>query len=93
MNIHKVTAGIATLFFAFVVPVLNHGFWVVASTIQNAGRMIGDNNVVLEHIWPKADLLNFIYQMPWIMWLYFLPMIGLGLYLVLSGLKDKRTER
>ena len=88
MNVPKVTAGIVSVFFAFLVPVLNHGFWAVASTIQNAGRMIGDNRVT-EIIWPKADLVNFLYQMPWIMWLYFLPMLAIGVRLVVSGWKEE----
>ena len=89
MNVPKVTAGIVSVFFAFLVPVLNHGFWAVASTVQNAGRMIGDNNVVREHILPEADLVDFAHQMPWIMWLYFVPMLTLGMYLVASGCKGK----
>ena len=87
MNVPKVAAGIVSLFFAFLVPVLNHGFWAIAGTIQNAGRMVGDGNLIKEHIVPQEDLLNFMYHMPWIMWLYFLPMTGLGLYLIRAGLK------
>ena len=84
MDLQKVTVGIVSVFLAFLVPVLNHGFWAVAATIQNAGRMVGDNRT-LEIIWPKADLLNFAYQMPWVMWLYFLFMVGMGLCLIASG--------
>lgn len=37
----------------------------------------------------EADLVDFAHQMPWIMWLYFVPMVGLGVYLVASGCKEK----
>ena len=93
MNMQKVTVGIVSIFFAFFVPVLNHGFWAVAGTIQNAGRMMGDNDAMLEHIWAKEDLLNFINQMPWVMWLYFLFMLGMGLYLIVNGWKDKPEDK
>ena len=90
MNLSKVKTGIGTIFLAFLVPVLNHGFWAISSTIQNSGRMIGDesNSII---IWAKQDLLNFIYQMPWIMWIYFVPMLIMGLYLITKGLKEKEN--
>ena len=90
MNISKVSAGIITIFLGFFIPVLNHGMGMISATIQNAGRMIGDN-VSSEHIWPKVDIFNFLKQMPGIMWLYFLFMISLGLYLIATGMK-KTTE-
>jgi hypothetical protein len=93
MNVQKVKAGTVAVFFAFLVPVLNHGFWAVASTVQNAGRMVGDNNVVLEHIVPKADLIDFIRHMPWALWVYFVAMLGIGVCLIVSGWKREMEGR
>ncbi len=86
MNISKVTTGILSVFLGFFIPVFNHGLAMIAGTIQNAGRMIGDTANV-DYMWPKADIFNFLNKMPWIMWLYFLSMVGLGIYLIASGLK------
>ena len=90
MNLSKVNSGIITIFLGFLIPVINHGFWAISATIQNSGRMIGDDGFI-EHIWAKNDLLNFIYQMPWIMWIYFIPMIIIGLYLIIKGCKEKEN--
>jgi hypothetical protein len=87
LNISRLTSGILSVFLGFFLPVLNHGMGMIAGTIQNAGRMIGDNNSFKEHVWPKADIFNFLKHMPWIMWLYFIFMVGLGLYLIKSGFK------
>ena len=92
MNISKVTVGIFSIFLGFFLPVLNNGLWAIATTIQNAGRMMGDN-AVMEYIWPKNDIINFIYQMPWIMWIYFIVMLGIGVYLIVTGWKEKPTQK
>ena len=89
MNVSKVTGGTFTIFLGFLIPVLNNSLWAIATNIQNAGRMMGDNNVVREYILPKNDVINFIYQMPWIMWIYFITMIGIGIYLLITGWKEK----
>lgn len=86
MSISKVTAGISSVFLGFFLPVLNHGMGMISTTIQNAGRMIGDTANV-DYMWPKADIFNFLKHMPWIMWIYFIFMVCLGLYLIKSGFK------
>ena len=86
MNISKVRTGILSVFLGFFLPVLNHGMGMISATIQNAGRMTGDTANV-DYMWPKADIFNFLKQMPWIMWLYFIFMVCLGLYLIKSGFK------
>ena len=86
MNISKVTTGILSVFLGFFIPVLNHGLAIIAGTIQNTGRMISDTTN-LKYLWSSTDIFNFLKQMPWIMWLYFIFMVCLGLYLIKSGLK------
>jgi len=86
MNISKVAVGILSVFLGFFLPVLNHGLGMISATIQNAGKMIGDTANV-HYMWPNTDIFNFLKHMSWIMWLYFLFMVCLGLYLIKSGFK------
>ena len=86
MNISRVNSGILSVFLGFLIPVLNHGLAMISATIQNAGKMIGDTANV-HYMWPNTDIFNFLKHMPWIIWLYFLFMVCLGLYLIKSGFK------
>ena len=87
MNISRLTSGILSVFLGFFIPVLNHGLGMISAAIQNTGRMINDTATNREYLWPRADIFNFLKHMPWVIWLYFIFMVCLGLYLIISGFK------
>ncbi len=88
MQVSKVMAGVGAVFLGFFVPVVNHGLYAIAHTIQNAGKTIGDNTNA-EYLWSTIGMKNFLYHMPWILWLYFPFMVGLGVGLIVSGWKRR----
>ncbi len=89
MNVRSITCGAVVIFLAFLLPVLSHGFWAVAETIQNGSQMVGKTQVIL---WGHDDLAEPLFRLPWSLWAYFVVMLATGLALLVKGFRSRERS-
>jgi len=76
------------LFLAFLLPVVNHGFWAIAETIQNGMQRVGNTQT----LWDHHDLAEPFFRLPWSLWIYFAVMVGLALWTLSGSLKERHEK-